>query len=554
MSFAFTAAMRDGYRNFLFAALLLASVPAFATNVRLQTTQGAIDITLFDTAAPITVANFLAYVKSGAYNDSMFHRSVPGFIIQGGGYVWSDAINNVNAIVSRGPIQNEFSATRSNLRGTIAMAKVGGDPNSATSQFFINLANNSAALDGQNGGFTVFGQVSASSMTVVDAIAALPVANLDNGSGIFTDVPLSNPIVGGNLSRANFSLVQTATVRSMSAGAIDIDGSGKHNIVLRNFTRNTPTMMVGRLVNNVFQFTTQEDPGANFRMVAAADLDGNGKSDMVFMNTTQGTFGDVTIWPDFLHASERPWRQVKQVWDVQVVGDLDGDGQADVVWRYLAADPRDTGVSYIWFTNGTNAPVVRKRGGAPLDWQLLGAADFNADGAADMVYISPANEVKVLMATANRTCANISGGTIAAGFKALKLADFSGAGRADILVRNAETGQNAIRQMNATGLPLPAFTGNPDDPNASCTATDLSLAAATFNIPATDPTWLFYAAGDFNGDGYADIAWMKPDGTIVLWLMGVTTNAPTVIANAGSAPAGYSVFQPGGGGATRATP
>ncbi|MBI3715364.1 MAG: peptidylprolyl isomerase [Betaproteobacteria bacterium] len=500
MSFAFTAALRGRYRSYLLAALLLTSVPAFATSVRLQTTQGAIDITLFDSAAPTTVANFLAYVRSGAYNDSMFHRSVPGFIIQGGGYVWNNTAGNVDAIVSRGSIQNEFSPTRSNLRGTIAMAKVSGDPNSATSQFFINLADNSATLDGQNGGFTAFGQVSASSMTVVDAIAALPTANLDNGSGIFTAVPLSNPIVGGVFTKANFSLVQTATVRSMSAGAIDIDGSGKHNIVLRN-TTGTPSMKVGRLVNGSFQFTTQEDPGANFRVVAAADLDGNGKSDLVFLDTTQNPLGDVRIWTDFAHASERLWRQVKQVWDVQVVGDLDGDGQADVVWRYLAPDPRDTGVSYIWFTNGTNAPVVRKRGGAPLDWQLLGAADFNADGAADMVYISPANDVKILMATANRTCANISGGSITAGFTALKLADFSGSGRADILVHNPTTGQNAIRQMNATGLPLPAFTGNPDDSNANCTATDLSLAAANFNIPATDPTWQFYAAGDCNGDG-----------------------------------------------------
>jgi cyclophilin family peptidyl-prolyl cis-trans isomerase len=140
------------------------ALSAHATVVRLQTTQGAIEINLYDNAAPITVANFLAYVRSGAYTDSLIHRSVPGFVIQGGGYVWVNSNNTVTDVVTRPPIQNEFSASRSNLRGTIAMAKLGGDPNSATSQWFINLANNSSILDGQNGGFTVFGQVTAETM------------------------------------------------------------------------------------------------------------------------------------------------------------------------------------------------------------------------------------------------------------------------------------------------------------------------------------------------------------------------------------------------------
>jgi hypothetical protein len=103
---------------------------AHATTVRLQTTQGAIDINLYDAAAPITVANFLAYIRSGAYTDSLIHRSVPGFVIQGGGYTWVGGNTSVADVPARAPIQNEFSATRSNLRGTIAMAKLGGDPNS----------------------------------------------------------------------------------------------------------------------------------------------------------------------------------------------------------------------------------------------------------------------------------------------------------------------------------------------------------------------------------------------------------------------------------------
>ncbi len=541
--------IRRTVAGLLFVAFSVAGTVVTATTVRLQTTQGPIEIELYDAAAPITVANFLAYVRSGQYNDSLIHRSVPGFIIQGGGYAWNSN-NLVEAVVSRGAIQNEFSVTRSNLRGTIAMAKVGGDPNSATSEWFINLANNSANLDTQNGGFTVFGQVSAASMVVVDAIAALPIVN---AGGVYEALPLTSvPPNGVNIQKSNLVLVQTAKVKSVAQapGVIDIDGTGRQNILLRSSSTVAPQMRVGRLVNNQFQFTAQDDLGANFRIVAVADLDGNGKSDLVFLNTTQGEFGDVRIWNDFQRSSERLWRQVKQVWDVQVVGDHDGDGSADLVWRYLAPDPRDTGVSYIWFYNGASVPVVRKRGGAPLDWTLLGSGDFNNDGKADMVYISPDRTVRVLMATADRTCANLSAGVIPASFTALKLADFTGSGRGDILIRNMTTGQNAIRPLTGSGLTLPPYVGSPDDFNASCTTSSLTITPGNINLPPNDPAWQLYATGDFNADGFSDIIWRRPDGTLTLWLLNGVNLAPTVIDNAGSAPVGFTVYQPGGGGAS----
>ena len=524
---------------------------AAATTVRLQTTQGAIDVNLYDAATPITVANFLAYVRSGAYTDSLIHRSVPGFVIQGGGFTWNSATNNVADVVARSPIQNEFSPSRSNLRGTIAMAKLGGDPNSATSQWFINLANNASILDGQNGGFTVFGQIAPESMAVVDAIAALPIVN---AGGAFAELPLTSVPTSGPILKPNLALVQTATVKStnVSPGVIDIDGTGRQNILLRNTSLTAPQMRVGRLVGNQLQWAAQDDPGANFRLAAVTDFDGNGKSDLVFLDTTQTQFGDVRIWPDFLRANERLWRQVKQVWDVQVTGDLDGDGAGDIVWRYLAPDPRDTGVSYIWFYSGTQAPVVRKRGGAPLDWTLLGAGDFDLSGAADMVYISPDNQIRVLMATANRTCANLAAGSIPSGFRPIKVGDFSGSGRGDILLRNPTTGQTIIKSMNGVGLALPAFTGNPDDPNAACTSTALSLATSDVNLLPTDATWTFYASGDFDANGVTDIVWLRPDGTLTLWLLNKSNDfiAPTIIDNAGSAPLAFSVFEAGGNGAT----
>ena len=191
--------MFSKFNRALFATLattILFAVPAVtgATTVRLTTTLGAIDVVLYDAAAPRTVANFLAYVNSSAYKNSFIHRSVPGFIIQGGGYVWDDASSSVLGVPQNAPIANEFSTSRSNRRGTIAMAKLGGDPNSATSQWYINLANIAIDLDTANGGYTVFGEVSAASMTVVDAIALLPLVNAGTA---FDTLPIIGTIANG---------------------------------------------------------------------------------------------------------------------------------------------------------------------------------------------------------------------------------------------------------------------------------------------------------------------------------------------------------------------
>ena len=147
------------------------------------------------------------------------------------------------------------------------------------------------------------------------------------------------------------------------------------------------------------------------------------------------------------------------------------------------------------------------------------------------------------MATPARTCANLGVGNVPAGFTALKLADFTGNSRGDILFRNAATGEVRLMSLNAFGLTLPAATADPTDPNATCTASALTIATSTVNLPQTDPTWTFYASGDFNGDGTTDIVWKQPDGTLTVWLMNANSAMPTPINNAGTAPAGFSVFQ-----------
>lgn len=136
----------------------------------IETPLGDIPVELYPNMAPQTVANFQAYADSGDWDGALVHRSVPGFVIQGGGY--REVSGAYSTIPTDPPVVNE--PCLSNTTGTIAMARLGGQPNSATSQWFVNLANNTS-LDSTDGvGFTAFGRVISSGMTVVQQIAALP--------------------------------------------------------------------------------------------------------------------------------------------------------------------------------------------------------------------------------------------------------------------------------------------------------------------------------------------------------------------------------------------
>lgn len=146
--------------------------PENRDRVELHTVLGDICLEMLDGPgeAPDTVANFLRYVARGDYDQSFIHRSVPGFVIQGGGYTWTE-LDGYDTVPMDPPILNEPGI--SNLRGTVAMAKLGGDPDSATSQWFINLADNVGLDLPANGAFTVFARVVDEDMPVVDAIEAL---------------------------------------------------------------------------------------------------------------------------------------------------------------------------------------------------------------------------------------------------------------------------------------------------------------------------------------------------------------------------------------------
>lgn len=177
------------------------------TFVRFHTTLGDIDVTLLTGAAPNTVANFLKYVDRGSYNNSIIHRSAPGFIFQGGGFQLQN--HTAVAIPQDAPVVNEYSV--SNTRGTIAMAKLGSDPNSATNQWFFNETDNSQNLNNQNGGFTVFGRVlNSAGLAVMDKIAAVPVPSPSPFSSPLDEIPLFN-YGGGAVQDENYVLVLSVT-------------------------------------------------------------------------------------------------------------------------------------------------------------------------------------------------------------------------------------------------------------------------------------------------------------------------------------------------------
>ena len=156
--------------------------------VEMTTSKGVIELELDAKNAPITVANFLEYVKSGHYDGTIFHRVIPGFVIQGGGLQ-----SGMAEKATRTPIENEADNGLKNLTGAICMART-NEPHSATSQFFINLKDNSfldhTEKSATGWGYAVFGRVT-SGMDVVEAIAAVPTGN----AGYHSDVPLEDIVL-----------------------------------------------------------------------------------------------------------------------------------------------------------------------------------------------------------------------------------------------------------------------------------------------------------------------------------------------------------------------
>ncbi|GAA5117755.1 hypothetical protein GCM10023212_07100 [Luteolibacter yonseiensis] len=219
--------------------------------VRVTTTKGVFDVILYPDSTPKTVENFFKYVDAKSYENSFIHRSPANFVVQGGGYTHTTA-DGFKSIPTFGTVVNEPGL--SNVRGTIAMAKVGGQPNSATSQFFVNVVD-SLGLDSDNGGFTVFGRVPSSGMTVVDNINDLPTAdyNITVGANVvpLTDLPVDAPTAPAVLDPAQLVkitsvvdapiLTYSVLPQDSSIATAVLDGT---NVVITAVSKGSTTIQV----------------------------------------------------------------------------------------------------------------------------------------------------------------------------------------------------------------------------------------------------------------------------------------------------------------------
>jgi cyclophilin family peptidyl-prolyl cis-trans isomerase len=261
--------------------------PDVSDAVRFSTVLGDVDIALFGQQKPITVANFLKYVDQKHYftqgESSFVHRSISGFIIQGG--LWIGTSNNQNGaiqptqVIPFSAIQNEPGI--SNKRGTIAMAQIGSDANSATSQWFINLADNggppnnldirSGSGSGAAGPYTVFGRVVNNAMSVVDAIAQVPVYDFSGVQASFKNFPLINYTSGNPVLLENLVSIP-----------------GISHIPVLNLSISTDNSNATATLSGTNLLVAGKSVGTTHVTVTATDLDGASVSQQFTVNVIAG--------------------------------------------------------------------------------------------------------------------------------------------------------------------------------------------------------------------------------------------------------------------------
>lgn len=512
--------------------------------VLVETPLGSFEIELLESAAPATVANFLKYVTDGDFVDSFIHRSVPGFIVQGGGFTFTSV--GVQDVPADPPVINEFN--RSNLRGTVAMAKLGNDPNSATNQWFVNLADNSANLDSQNGGFTVFGQVLANGMAVVDAIAATPTFNAGTP---FDEIPLINYTPPNTILEEN--VIKTNVVFESAAGV------GPPILMRRTTDRR---WFSHRLAFDNTSATTDEEGFVSltrngaFETVSRADFDGDGEADVMLRATRGGKKGrwSVATLSGATITSKGSVEMTRDT-DFQIVssGDFDGDGKADLLLRNVVDG---TWLIYLLDTKTITGTSLLELS-TDLTDTLAGTGDFNGDGRSDIL-LRRADGTWLMYTFDGLTAPIVSTPNLTKQRKFVlqSVADFNGDGRADVLLRHEKNGRwlmyilsgPAVIQKGAPAmlrdkdftLQSDADFNNDGTADALLRSTDgswflysligLAVSSEGSIDMTTDTAFEIVSIDDFNGDGKADALLRHDKGRWLLY--GIDGNSPAALGSA----------------------
>jgi len=452
---------------------------------------------------PQTVANFLAYADEGRYANTIIHRRVTGFVTQGGGFSAPTAPYGgpggaPTVIATKPPVVNEPGNT--NIRGTIAMAKLGNNPDSATNQWFFNLADNSSNLDNQNGGFTAFGRVLGNGMAAVDSLAAVPTYNASgyygsygaavypNGeNGAFTDlpirdvpIPIPNPLVVQPAQFVSFpsvsrvgELVYTVSssnpalvAASIGDGVLRLDHavsqSGTAVITVRAASALDPTDF------KEDQFTVVRQPAM------AGGLVGRSGNELWVSRRTNGV-ATTTLLATLASATVT----------ATLTGDFNADGRDDTALR------SGSGQWQVILTpaSGTATPQVWSTWPMSINWTDYVAGDFNGDGRTDIAARNPTNgNWRIGVSTGGSFSdaafwnwpANVAWTNVMTG-------DFTGDGRTDLLGRDPLTGQWRLSRFNGSIY--------------------VSSTVATWTNAVS---WSNFVTGDFNGDKRLDFAGRNP--------------------------------------------
>lgn len=251
--------------------------------VRMTTNLGNIDVELLGDIAPNTVANFLNYVDSGSYDNVIFHRvtslAADGLAVVQGGETTLVG-NTISLITTFGNVVNEYSLP--NTRGTIAMAKIGGNPDSASDQWFFNVSDNTDALGSSNdGGFTVFGRVIGRGLETVDAIAALKPENLVSVRSSWSSIPLYNFDESQSVGPGNLVVASSVAVLPMISKGKGFPGL----LTLKVKSNGNPDLVAATLKGRKLLLTYQ--PGKTG--TAAITLQARGGGSSKFKYTFQVT-------------------------------------------------------------------------------------------------------------------------------------------------------------------------------------------------------------------------------------------------------------------------
>ena len=474
------------------------------TLARFSTIVGNIDVNLDAERTPQTVGNFIAYANAGSWDGTFFHRTQPGILAQGGGFnVTAD--NKIAPIASRPPVVNEPGLH--NVRGTIAMAKLAGDPNSATSQWFFNVTDNSQSFDFQNQGFAVFGQVAdAAGLTAMDAVSNFQRVN---AGAPFDTLPVRDlPAVQARNNQLDpnadlifvnrVSLLMDVESTPTPVPPLVLVGAGQGG---------GPELRVfdGATTERFSTFVHLPSFGGGLR-VAKGDLNGDGVIDYITGTgigashvkvidgrtgaQLAGALGSFLAFPgngDPADPTSDYYRLSFKGGVFVASGDVNGDGRTDLV---VSADVG--GTPHVKVFSGTDGSLIASffaydagfAGGV-----RVAAGDVNGDGHADIITGagSAAPHVRVFDGRTGAMIANyfaydpgFQGGIyVAAG-------DTNGDGRADVI-----TG-TGVGPPHVKVFDIIDFFNPP-------------LLKSFFAYDPTFPGGVRVATADINGDGRADI-------------------------------------------------